>query len=595
MTEERNDRGRNARWRRLAAVGVLVLLPLALRLVSIDHGLPRSYVPDTHMVKNALGMARDKDPFPPVGRYSTYPYLVPYLLLPLYGVQYAVGRATGEWGGAQEFGTRAMLEPERVQLTARVLVAVLGALTTWVIYRTARAAGLGFGAWAAAWLVATSLLHVQFSTHERPWVPMLFFGALALWPAVRYASDPRRVWLVWSGLAAGAAFACHQAGLVMAGAAALAWSTALPSSTGWRARALARRLVDGLASVVAFAVVAFTLGHSYYLIHGGVDPEAIAGGEAAQELVSVGGQAVRFGISFDSFAHLTHAFLGYEPALVVLGLIGILPALGNPRTRALTLLALGYAAFFLTNPNDHVRYLLPLAVLLAVPAGLAAERLWAHRAGRAAVVALGLLALVQAVRFDWLLARTDTRALGEERLTAFAAAHPDARFAIDHYGPVVDLTQAALERLAEVRAASTGSADLRLREAKRYEFLRAGWLEPGGLDAIAVDELCGFDPLTREYGPHASLLAHGATCAALLDWAGATHLLLVDRRPGDSEPPWLADLVADREPLWTIDPTAEPSDGPAPEALLPTDMDFPLTGLWQVERPGPWMGLYALQ
>ena len=357
--------------------------------------------------------------------------------------------------------------------------------------------------------------------------------------------------------------------------------------------ALRRRLVDGVASVGGFALFAFTLGHSYYLIHGGVDPDAIAGGEAAQKLFSVGGQAVRFGISMDSLRHLSHAFLGYEPAIAVLGLIGIVPALLARRTRALAILTVAYAAFFLTNPNDHVRYLLPLAVLLAVPAGLAAEKLWSQAVGRVVVVALCALALAQAARFDWLLGRPDTRAEAELLIGKLTVTEPEACVAIDHYGPVVDLDQQSLERLVMVREKLGG--ELRMREAKRYEFLREGWLEThSGWNVIGIDELCGVDPETKVYGPHAHLREHGATAAELLVWAGATHLLLVDRRPGDGELPWLAELVEGREPRWVLDPTAEPEDGLAREALLPTDMDFPLTGLWQVTRPGPWMGLYEL-
>ena len=34
-------------------------LALFLRLWPIGHGLPRNYVPDTHVVRNALGMAKD--------------------------------------------------------------------------------------------------------------------------------------------------------------------------------------------------------------------------------------------------------------------------------------------------------------------------------------------------------------------------------------------------------------------------------------------------------------------------------------------------------------------------------------------------------
>ena len=28
------------------------------------------------------------------------------------------------------------------------------------------------------------------------------------------------------------------------------------------------------------------------------------------------------------------------------------------------------------------------------------------------------------------------------------------------------------------------------------------------------------------------------------------------------------------------------------EAFLPTEMDFPFTALWEVERPGPYLRLY---
>lgn len=51
--------------------------------------------------------------------------------------------------------------------------------------------------------------------------------------------------------------------------------------------------------------------------------------------------------------------------------------------------------------------------------------------------------------------------------------------------------------------------------------------------------------------------------------------------------------VAGREPLSVVDPSAEAGD-PCEEAFLPTEMDFPLTGLWQVTRPGPRLELHEL-
>ena len=52
-----------ARPGRLAlALLLLVAAPLGLRGSFVDHGMPRGYVPDVHIVRNALGMARDKNP-----------------------------------------------------------------------------------------------------------------------------------------------------------------------------------------------------------------------------------------------------------------------------------------------------------------------------------------------------------------------------------------------------------------------------------------------------------------------------------------------------------------------------------------------------
>ncbi len=572
------------RWRRRAlALLVLLAAPFFLRLWPVDHGLPRGYVPDTHAVRCALGMARDRDPIPPAGRYSTYPYLMPYMLLPVYAAQYAGGRAAGRWAGAEEFGMRAMQDPGLVQLPARILVAVLGALTAWAVFRGARAAGLSGGAWVAAWMAATGLLHVQFSTHERPWVPMLFFGALSLWAAALHARDGRTRHLVLAGLAAGLSFACHQAGLVMLGACGLAW---LLGPTGWRGRALGGRIKVGVACVALFALVALVVGYPYYLRHGGVAPEAVIGGEQAAGKFQVGGQSIRFEVSLASLSKLSRALVGYDPALVVLGLLGLIPALSRRGTRFAALFLLAYAAFFMTNVNPHVRYLLPLTVLLAWPAGLGAQQLSRTRPGLAVLGLLLVLPLIQSLRLGQVLNRPDSRVEGEEQL---AALPEGSLVAVDHYGPVVDLSLASLERLATYR-------ELRVRERNRLELLRGGHLpeEMLGLDVLPVEDVLEFDPETNEYGVRAALRHLGATPGELFASQGATHLMLVDRRPGDGEPPRLAHLVEGAAPIAIVNPSRDPRR-PTREALLPTDMDFPLAGLWTVDRPGPRMELYELR
>ncbi|MEO0651796.1 MAG: glycosyltransferase family 39 protein, partial [Planctomycetota bacterium] len=211
---------RAPRW---LALLLLFVAPAALRLAAIDHGLPQNHVPDTHVVRSALGMAQDKSLAPPTGRYSTYPNLLPYSLLPVFAAEYVGGRLVGAWSGSGEFANAVLDSPRLVHLPARVVLALIASLAPYFLYRAGRVAGLGRGAWVAGGLAATSLLHVQFSVQERPWAPMVAFTALALWPAARYVRLGSLRDLLLCGGALGLGAATHQAGLPLLLVAGLAW------------------------------------------------------------------------------------------------------------------------------------------------------------------------------------------------------------------------------------------------------------------------------------------------------------------------------------------------------------------------------------
>jgi hypothetical protein len=409
----------------------------------------------------------------------------------------------------------------------------------------------------------------------------VLFGTLALWRGIVFTRSGAWQDLAWCGALAGLAFACHQAGLAMLAIPFAAW---LFAPTTWRGPELGRHLGQGLGSVAAFAAVALLAGHGYYLKHGATADEAVVGSDLGVEAsLSIGGQATVLGISLESAATLSRKLLGYDPALVALGLLGVLLALRVRAWREPLLALLLIGGFFITNPSDHVRYLLPVTPLLALAGGLAAERLGRGLAGRALVALVLAVPLVQALRMDWLLRQEDTRAEAER---ALAALPEGSRTAIDHYGPTPEPSLVALQRLFELRP-------LYNRELHRADRLQTGSLPPDdGLDVIRVEELFEVSPRTGLYGVRERLLPLGETPAEVLASVGATHLLLVDRRPLH-DAPWLADVALSGQPLTTFDPGR---GGRTPtEAFLPTEMDFPLTGLWQVSRPGPWMQLVRLQ
>lgn len=626
-------------------LGLLLILvvSLGLRLWPIDHGMPANYVPDTHIVKSALGMAQDKNPVPEVGAYSSYPNLLPYMLLPVYAAQFGGGYATGAWSDAEGFKRDVLEHPEHVHLPARILVACLSALLPLVAFGAARAMGMGLGAWVAAWLAATGLLGVHFSTQERPWEPMVLFMLLASWPAANYVVHESRKALVLSGAAAGLAFACHQAGAAALLITAVAWLLVAVRNRGDLGTKLKPLFLDGVFAVVGFLAVGLLVGHPYLLVHGGTGSDAVVMGTQLEETagaISIGGQGWVLGLRPESFVRLATALVFYDPVLVLLGLCGLLFAWRKRCMWPALVFLLVWGLIFLFSTNDHVRYLLPLGGLLCLPAGLFVERLAARGAGDGAeaaaprfadlprplavlLVLLLAVPLVQAMRLAHVLDQSDVRAGAAEGLVADLPG--GALLAIGRYGPDVPRSLASLERLADLR--SLGS-----REDHRLLFLQSlaesghdaddpeiGPPGGAGIDVVYLSDYFDFDDRRSSFHIKVPELEH-LSADELLDRLGVTHLLLADKTPGDGvldqlvapEAGWLDPLTLEVGPVpaaltglthttvWipgdmhfdSRDPFGADPSGGSLEARLPTELDHAGTSIWRVGRPGPALYLF---
>ncbi|MEM1450937.1 MAG: glycosyltransferase family 39 protein [Planctomycetota bacterium] len=607
------------------ALGLVAIAALScfLRLWPIDHGAPRpEYVPDTHVVRNALHIASARDPIPPAGAYSSYPYLLAYALIPVYVNDYVVGRLQGEWKDGGEYGVRLMEDPWRAHRLARIVLALLSATAPLFVLLAARAAGLGIGAWVAAYLAATALLHVQLSVQERPWAPMTAAIAATAWAGVVHARSGSRRSLMWCGFAAAIAFSMHQAGGLALAIAGIAWAVApTPKREGVEpgkgAPPFLLRIRDGIACVLQFGAVSLALGHPY-LVRYGLSAEVAADDlvREGQTQLTLGGQQMILALRWETVVGYTRSFVGYDPVLLVLGLAGLWAAL---RRRALLppmLFVLVWGAFFMTNQNEHMRYLLPMAMLLAIPAGLAAERFARHPVSAALVALLLAVPMAQALRLGYVLRQDDTRAIGEELLADLAEG---ARVAIDVYGPVVPRTREALLVTDELRRLAGSS--LYGREQHRLAMLEAELPQAPGVDAIRIEDVFEYDRRHEGTWIREPLVEWlGASSSEALETLGVTHLLLVDRTPDDGQAPPLLDpdpplpyvdgdqfsdpvqklapLALPENNVWTVHPAwSEPTssvDGTAPDAHLPTALRFPLRDLWRVRRPGPKLQLYAL-
>jgi hypothetical protein len=386
-------------------------------------------------------------------------------------------------------------------------------------------------------------------------------------------------YLLLACVAAGLSFACHQSGLAVFALPGLAWLLGAQGS-------VARRIAQGVLALGLGLLVALLFGHAYYLTHGAPERVILADKLANSTGFDVGGVGIVFGLRTESALRLSRALVGYDPLIVVLGLCGLVLALRVRAMRPAVIFALLWAVFFLFYESDHVRYLLPLVLLLVFPAGLVTERWLSTRAGLAVFALLAVLPLAQCLRFVHLLRQTDTRTLAEARLEAEASQDT---IAIDRYGPEPALSHRALARLATLRNSLVPPEGLRPREERRKRRFERQELPGGsGVDGLAVGELFEIDERAHTITVRKGLESLGADASAVLRSVGAGQLLHVRRRLRGEDYDAFASLAHSAEVLWTIDPRR---GGVGQEALLPGEMEFPLTGLWQVERPGPVLRL----
>tara|TARA_R110002126_G_scaffold64513_23_gene165299 strand:+ start:4926 stop:6722 length:1797 start_codon:yes stop_codon:yes gene_type:complete len=589
----------------------LFLVAAILRLWPIDHGFPDNHVPDATVHKTALRMAESRDLIPVIE--GGYPNLLPYTLLPIYAAHYAKGRVTGEWAGSGEYAMAMKRDPWRANRIARVVLALLASLAPIFVVLGLRASGIGRGAWVGGVMLATCLLHLHLSTQERPWAPMITGFALTAWAAAVHARSGGGRSLILAGVAAALTASTHQAGMLAPVLVALAW---FASPLGWKARDLRHRLRMGFSSALSFLVLALSIGYPAYVRHGKPPEAANLGSEYTQGVnsVMIGGQSMTFEIDLDAFQHLTTALFGYDPILVVLGLLGVFAGLRRRATLPVVLFGLFWAVVFLTNPKDHVRYLLPLELVLCWTAGIAVDRYFEGGVRWKIAWAMVLVTFVPALRLGYVLRQEDTRSIARWTLPMMPIR---GTVAIDVRGPEPLMNVTALERLANERG------ELTLGEAQRYADLVASDEKPlagTDMDWFPISLWYEFNPRYGSSWPRPRTTERWGDAAddpnVVLSSLGVQVAILTDATPGDGIAPALVNEVAPSQvpgpdlipyhaggPRTRLKPLRSfgvvqsflpDEDGTAARAQLPLEMDFAWIDLWSVDRPGPAILVHSL-
>ena len=383
-----------------AALALLLVLSLVLRLWGVKQGLPYSYNSDeaTHFVPRAIGFfGHDLNP-----HYFINPPAYSYLLYIVFELWF---------GSADTVRHLYTTDPTSVFVVARVVTAVLGTASVALLYLTGRRLwGRNAGLIAAA-ILASAFLPVFYSHLALNDVPTLAPVTLSLYGIAGVLRRGRTRDYAIAGVGIGLAAATKYTGgitlLCLLGATA-------SDAAGGSPRAAGRRLA--IAALLALA--AFALANPYSLL----DPSSFFSGIAQQASAAAGQDPVKLGTRGSGITYYLWTFtwgLGWVPTLAALA--GTLLLAARRRVGALLVL-LPACVFFIIFMGDQQRFfgrwllpILPIVALLAAYGTVELAR-WLSRSRGLPVAVTGALAavlllgqsVVADVHNDSVLSRPDT-------------------------------------------------------------------------------------------------------------------------------------------------------------------------------------------
>jgi hypothetical protein len=386
------------------ALGLLLIVSLALRLWGIEQGLPYSYNIDeaTHFVPRAVAFFHHNlNP-----RYFLNP--------PAYS--YALHVAFELWFGSADAVTRTFaVDPTAVYVLARVVAAALGTVAVWLTYLAgARLFGRASGLLGAA-ILGLAFLPIFYSHLALNDAPTLAPVALSLWgiAGVLRRGHVRDYAIAGAGVGLAAATK-YTGGITLVCLLGAAVCDGASSS----ARAAGRRM----ALALLVALTAFVIANPYALLdfssfwHGITQQASLAAGSEPFKLGTARGSGITYYLKAFTWG------LGWVPTLAALAGAGLLL---YRRRLAMALVLLPAPIAFIIYMGDQQRFfgrwllpVFPIAALLAAYAAVELVRAVARfrpslerLAAAAVAVALLVPSLVSVIHDDQVLSRPDTRNL----------------------------------------------------------------------------------------------------------------------------------------------------------------------------------------
>jgi len=537
---------------------VILSLALVLRLWGIGFGLPQRYhIDEPPHVLAALRIATGD-------LHITYPYNSPnlfqFMLVGLYGLWYGIGRIAGTFSSPADVVALYQRDPTGFYLLARGLVALLGTVTVAQLYFLGRRlSGRLVGSLAAIFLALT-FGHAR-NTHYAVTDTLLANLVMAsLLGTILYRRSRCKRHLILAGMAGGAAVGLKYlpAPVLLPPLLAFFQHRGNSETQDTMRKGFKGAFILGLSSFVgflfAFPAPLFSLNLFRVQWHQ-------VWTQASSSLGSI-----RIDPSPSPLFYLKASVVDLGIPMSVSAVLGLVLWLHKRRPAGyayVTVFGVSYFAGISLVQTVFARYalpLVPLLVLLAAEAIVEVIRLVQRRASTrfARVVGVILCLIVGSVpaanliRYDVLLTRTDTRTLAQDWIEAHVPS--GTRIAMQWYGPALS---------------------------------RADDPEPGSRRTYDVVIIDPFDVRPETYDLD-TYRKRGVAYLVVNSWNRSfQHKNFTQNQVRKR---FYTQLESEAQVVARFRPTLTGEEVP----FVFEQIYGPYTSLWQVDRPGPEIEVYAL-
>ncbi|MDD5644828.1 MAG: glycosyltransferase family 39 protein [bacterium] len=559
---------------KFAAIAILILLFFGY-VYPYDYGYPRIYIQDVQMVRQAFKLCEGfvHNPSDILKEPSKYPLFLSLVLSFFYGIVYLAGILfKSGFGNVNEFLVFAVNNISVFYIIANICIAVSAIIAVYYTYRVVSEECSDRAGIFAMIFSGTSLLFWQYAHQARPHIPMAMFAVMTWFYSVSILKRGERNDYLKAGLFSGLAFCVLQSGLLV---------LSIPVTAHLlRFKRGAAKLFAGplLWCAGVFIAVSFIIGYPYLLFS---FFDSVGGRGGTFDITLSGGyhDAFEFGFHGMGFAEIAKGFFGYDPALSLIALAGIIYFLvfsggKNEKEKKLFSPVIPFAIIFITvfgmYDKTYRRFQMPLIPLMGAVAACYINAMLLslkgkHRKAFAGVIAILLIfSAAQCLRYNWILANGDTR----DDASVWITEHiPDGTAVItEKHCPEFAYTLASIQDNISNDPASLGDRDkTRLREnivlKPEYSFYKYDFWKN-----LPVEEL--------------------------VEKKGIQYIFLYRQFDKDRNDPLYKYAKKQAAPVYAV----TPSNG-APffyEAMIPGEVRFSIFALWSVRKAGPIIEIYRV-